>query len=240
MAENVSVLYCPGLDGNAREMEPVVELLPGHVRVEPFYYPTLPQVSFEELARFIAIRLQERPRGRRLLAGCSFGGAVAQMVALLQPGCLDGLFLVVTFNHEAEAFASMLGRAAVKVLPDFVLRPVTRVLARWKLAGGLDEESNERFLKSITSVDPRLLAARLAMLKGFDVRARLGEIKIPVDVVYSSDDPISASPAQLEGWKRLPEGRVSGVKGGHVAQRQAPGDIARLLLAWIERVTGAK
>lgn len=239
MAQNVSVLYCPGLDGNAREMEPVIELLPGHVKVEPFYYPTLPDVSFEELARLIALRLEEHPRGRRWLAGCSFGGAVAQQVALLRPDCVDALFLVVTFNHEAEAFASMLGRAAVKVLPDFVLRPVTRALARWKLAGGLDKESNERFLNSITSVDPRLLAARLGLLKGFDVRPRLAEIRIPVDVVYSSDDPISAGAAQLEGWKRLQNGRVSAVKGGHVAQRQAPDAIARLLLAWLERAAGA-
>ncbi len=238
MAEPISVLYCPGLDGNAREMEPVLELLPKHISVEPFYYPTLPKVSFEELANLIAVRLNERPKGKRLLAGCSFGGAVAQKVAILRPDCLDALFLIVTFNHEAEAFASMLGRAAIKVLPGFVLKPVTRVLARWKLAGGLDKESNERFLKSITSVDPRLLASRLELLKDFDVRPWLPQIKIPVDVVYSSDDPISAGALQLEGWKRLPNARVNGVKGGHVAQRQAPDAVRDLLLAWIGRATG--
>lgn len=237
MAENVSVLYCPGLDGNAREMEPVLELLPKNITVEPFYYPTLPRVTFEDLAHIIALRLSERPKGKRLLAGCSFGGAVAQKVAILKPDCLDALFLLVTFNHEAEAFASMLGRAAVKILPDVVLKPVTRMLARWKLAGGLDKESNERFLKSITSVDPRLLASRLELLKDFDTRPWLPEIKVPVDVVYSTDDAISADPLQLQGWKKLPNARIHAVKGGHVAQRQAPQAVRDLLLAWIARAT---
>ncbi len=238
MAEPVSVLYCPGLDGNARELDPVVELLPPHITIEPFYYPTLRNVSFEELAHLIGIRLAERPKGRLLLAGCSFGGAVAQKVAILKPACLDALLLVATFNHEAEAFASMLGRAAVKVLPDFVLKPVTRVLARWKLAGGLDKESNERFLNSITSVDPRLLAARLEMLKDLDTRPWLNELRLPVDVIYSTDDPISGAALQLEGWKRLPNARVNGVKGGHVVQRQAPEAVRDLVVSWVSRVTG--
>ncbi|CAG0953022.1 hypothetical protein PLCT2_00306 [Planctomycetaceae bacterium] len=238
MAEPISVLYCPGLDGNAREIEPVVELLPPHITIEPFYYPTLNRVTFEELANLISIRLAERAKGRRLLAGCSFGGAVAQKVAILKPECLDALLLVATFNHEAEAFASMLGRAAVKVLPDFVLKPVTRVLARWKLAGGLDKESNERFLNSITSVDPRLLAARLEMLKDFDTRPWLSEMRLPVDVIYSTDDPISGAALQLEGWKRLPNARVNGVKGGHVVQRQAPEAVRDLVVSWVSRVTG--
>ena len=238
MAEPISVLYCPGLDGNARELDPVVELLPPHIKIEPFYYPTLKHVSFEDLANLIAIRLAERPKARRLLAGCSFGGAVAQKVVLLKPGSVDALLLVATFNHEAEAFASMLGRAAVKVLPDFVLKPVTRVLARWKLAGGLDKESNERFLNSITSIDPRLLAARLEMLKDFDTRPWLGELRLPVDVIYSTDDPISGAAHQLGGWKRIPNARVNGVKGGHVVQRQAPEAVRDLVVSWVNRVTG--
>jgi pimeloyl-ACP methyl ester carboxylesterase len=232
------VLYCPGLDGNARELEPVVELLPPHITIEPFYYPTLYKLSFEDLANLISIRLAERPKGRRLLAGCSFGGAVAQKVVMLKPDCVDALLLVATFNHEAEAFASMLGRAAVKVLPDFVLKPVTRVLARWKLAGGLDKESNERFLKSFSSVDPRLLAARLELLKDFDVRPWLSELRLPVDVIYSNEDPISGAALQLEGWKRIPNARVNGVKGGHVVQRQAPEAVRDLVVSWVDRVTG--
>jgi pimeloyl-ACP methyl ester carboxylesterase len=238
MADPISVLYCPGLDGNARELEPVVELLPPHITIEPFYYPTLYKLSFEDLANLISIRLAERPKGRRLLAGCSFGGAVAQKVVMLKPDCVDALLLVATFNHEAEAFASMLGRAAVKVLPDFVLKPVTRVLARWKLAGGLDKESNERFLKSFSSVDPRLLAARLELLKDFDVRPWLSELRLPVDVIYSNEDPISGAALQLEGWKRIPNARVNGVKGGHVVQRQAPEAVRDLVVSWVDRVTG--
>ncbi len=237
MPEPVNVLYCPGLDGNAREMDPVLELLPPHVTVEPLFYPTLRRTSFEDLVHLVSLRLSERPKGRRLLAGCSFGGAVAQMTALLKPQSLDALFLIVTFNHEAEAFAAAVGRAAAKVLPNFVMRPVTRLLARWKLSGGMDPDRREKFLDMISSLDPRVLTARLEILRDFDVRSRLAKIQVPVDVVYSTDDSISGSASQLEGWKRLANVRVNGIKGGHVISRQQPQAVRDLFMAWVERAT---
>ncbi|MBE7493234.1 MAG: alpha/beta hydrolase [Planctomycetes bacterium] len=230
------VLFLPGLDGEPFTAGKLAE----HARsaqLHVFVYPQGGELDFESLTRLVIARMQQL--GTRLLVGESFGGALAQETALRHVVHLDRLLLLSTFNHEVEAFASMLGRTAARVLPNALMRPVAKGLAGWKLAGTLEGEDRRKFLERFSALDYRELARRLKLLKGFDTRRHLLSLKLPVDVVYGTRDPIAGSPDQLQVWRNMPDCRVYPVAGfGHLVSAEAAPQVAALLDAWVRGQAG--
>lgn len=228
------ILYLPGLDGEARWVESTQQHLPG-VELVPFSYPTGRDLKWDELTDVVVARMQSLQTG--LLIGESFGGAVAQKTAILRPQAVRALCLISTFSHEPEPLASAIGRSASRLLPKVVLNPVARLLASWKLAGTLKGEEREKFLAYFAKLDHAELARRLGLLAGFDVSDRLVGIRCPVEIIYGSRDSISAAPAQVELWRRLPDVRVHQLDGyGHMITQEVPIGVARRIQAWLKRV----
>lgn len=233
----IPVVFLPGLDGEPFTAAKISEHL-RVARLDVFTYPTGRAMDWETLASLIGARMERS--GASLLIGESFGGAVAQEVALRSTGKLRGLCLISTFSREVEVFANWLGRTATRVLPNALMRPVSRRLAGWKLAGTLAGEDREKFLSRFAQLDYNELARRLKLLSGFDTRARLGNLKLPVEVVYGRRDTIAAEPDQLNAWKSLPNCRVQGIEGfGHLVSAEAAPQVAALIDAWAERAAQA-
>jgi pimeloyl-ACP methyl ester carboxylesterase len=234
----MKVLYLPGLDGEASWIDKIQEQIHG-IELVPFIYPTGRDLEWDGLTALVVSRMRALQTG--LLAGESFGGAVALKTVILHNAEVKGLCLVSTFSHEAEPFAAALGRAATKLLPRAVLDPVARVLAGWKLAGTLKGEEREKFLRKFERMDHKELARRLKLLKGFDVSDRLGGITCPVEVMYGKADAISSMKHQLELWKRMPNAQVHGFEGyGHMITQEIPLEVARRIEAWTQRVEAAR
>ena len=232
-----TALFLPGLDGEPFTAGKVSEHL-HDVRLVVFAYPGGRVLDRDSLCGLIGSRLERE--GARLLIGESFGGAVAQEFALRNPGDLNGLMLLSTFSREVESFAATLGRLAARWLPRGLLSAAARALADWKLAGTLRGEERRRFLDRFAALDMADLASRLELLRGFDSRARLAQLDLPVDVVYGSRDPLAASPDQLQAWKALPDCRVHPIKGfGHMVSAEASPQVAALIEKWARRACGA-
>ena len=228
----VKVLFLPGLDGEPRSMHKVQPHLK-RVEMVPFAYPTGRTLKWDELTDLVASKLASLESG--LIAGESFGGAVAQQTAILQRGAVTSICLLGSFNHEAEPIAASIGRSASRLLPKVVLNPVARLLANWKLAGNLQGEERRKFLEFFESLDHAELARRLELLKGFDVSDRLVGIRCHVEILYGSDDRISADPRQLNMWDRLPDKSIHCLDGaGHVLCAEVPIGVARRIDAWAE------
>ncbi|MBK9975321.1 MAG: alpha/beta hydrolase [Planctomycetes bacterium] len=224
------VLYLPGLDGETFTANKLNENLQ-RAQLHVFAYPQGRDLNFETLAHQVVSRMQQL--GTRLLAGESFGGAVAQETALRHGGCLDRLMLISTFNHEAERVASRVSRGATRLLPRGVMAPVARVLADWKLAGTLKGEERRKFLDRFAALDFVELARRLKLLVGFDTRRRLMGLKLPVQVVYGTRDAITNHPDQLQVWRNMPDCRVHAVVGyGHLVSAEAAPQVAAIMDAW--------
>lgn len=224
------VLFLPGLDGEPFTANKLNENLK-RVQLHVFAYPVGGELNFESLAHQVVSRMQQL--GTRLLAGESFGGAVAQETALRHTACLDRLMLVSTFNHEAERLASRVSRGATHVLPRGVMGPVARVLADWKLAGTLKGEDRRKFLDRFAALDFVELARRLKLLAGFDTRPRLMGLKLPVQVVYGTRDAITNHPDQLQVWRNMPDCRVHAINGyGHLVSAEAAPQVAAIIEAW--------
>lgn len=224
------VLFLPGLDGEPFTAGKLSE----HTRVAQlhvFAYPEGAALDFESLARLVIARMAQL--GTRLLVGESFGGALAQETALRHSQSLDRLLLLSTFNHEVEVAASKLGRGASRVLPNGLMRPVARLLAGWKLAGTLKGEDRRKFVDRFSALDYHELARRLKLLAGFDTRKRLISLKLPIEVVYGTRDPISNHPDQLQVWRNMPDCRVHAINGfGHLVSAEAAPQVAAILDAW--------
>ena len=231
------ILFLPGLDGLANSMENVQEHLRERELV-PFSYPTGRDLDWDSLTSLVAARLKALETG--LLAGESFGGAVALKTAILHKQSVQGLCLLGTFSEEPEAFAAALGRTATRILPRGVMKPVARILANWKLAGGLKGEKRERFLSRFENLDHAELARRLKLLKGFSVSDRLIGIHAKTDVLYGTEDPIAANRRQLELWRRIPDAGLNALDGyGHVICAEVPFGVARRMDGWARRAEGA-
>jgi pimeloyl-ACP methyl ester carboxylesterase len=233
-----TILFLPGLDGEPFTAGKIAEHL-RESRLIVFAYPTGRPLEWESLCRLVAARMDRE--GTQLLIGESFGGAIAQETALRHPGLLRGLFLLSTFNHEAEAFANLLGRAATRVLPGPLMRAAARGLAGWKLAGTLRGEDRRKFLDRFAALDMNDIASRLRLLAAFDTRSRLGALELPVEILHGSRDPIAGAPDQLNGWQALPDCRVHKIEGfGHLVSAEAAPQVAALIDAWTRKVAGGQ
>jgi pimeloyl-ACP methyl ester carboxylesterase len=234
----LTAIYLPGLDGGPFSADKIGGHL-SQVRIEVFSYPEGVSLGWEVLCRQVAERV--RRSGDGLLIGESFGGAVAQEVALRHGQLLRSVFLLSTFSREAEAFAATLGRAAVRCLPLSLLKPVARGLADWKLAGTLKREDRRKFLDRFTSMDLRELGSRLSLLSEFDTRLRLASLSVPVEVAYGKLDPIAGAEDQLQSWEDLKDCRVHAIEGfGHLVSAEAAPAVARLIEDWALRHAGGK
>jgi 3-oxoadipate enol-lactonase len=232
---NTDVLYLPGLDGEPFSAEKIAGHLRG-LRLHVFAYPMGQPLAWDSLCRLVVARMKRLGTG--LLAGESFGGAVAQEVALRHPEAVRGLFLVSTFNAEPEWFAALLGRAALRVLPRRLTGFAARGLASWKLAGTLRGEDRRKFLDRFAALDFPDVGRRLALLKDFYTRERLPRLNMPVDVVYASRDPIANQQAHLQAWESLPDCRIHKLDGfGHLVSAEAADQVARLMEDWVRRGT---
>lgn len=231
------VLFLPGLDGEPRSMHKLQHHL-RTVELVPVAYPTGRTLTWNELADLVTAKL--RTEGSVLLAGESFGGALAQQTALMHREAVRSICLIGSFNHEAEPVAASVGRAASRLLPKVVLNPVARMLANWKLAGGLQGSEREKFLEYFESLDHQELARRLELLKGFDVSDRLVGMRCHVEILYGSNDRIAADPRQLAMWQRLPDKTIHCLDGaGHVLCAEVPIGVARRIEAWAEAALDA-
>lgn len=212
-----------------------VQLHLNTVELVPLAYPTGRGLTWNELADLVAAKLKSLNTG--LVAGESFGGAVALMTALQRREAVKSICLLGSFNHEAEPVAASIGRTASRLLPKVVLNPVVRLLADWKLAGNLQGDERRKFIEFFETLDATELARRLELLKGFDVSDRLVGIRCHVEILYGSEDRIAADRRQLARWERLPDKTIHCLDGaGHVLCAEVPIGVARRIDKWAERV----
>jgi 2-succinyl-6-hydroxy-2,4-cyclohexadiene-1-carboxylate synthase len=171
-----------------------------------------------------------------VLCGYSFGGRVAQHVALAAPERVTRLVLVSTSAgiadpqararriEEDERFADDLERMTIEQYAD-----------RWMaqpLFAGTPPESARWWREDLLRNDPEGLAAALRGIGGGAMEPfwdRLGALTMPVTVVVGARDEKFVAFAE-EYRRRLPHADVHVIEGaGHGLPREAPGALAELL-----------
>jgi 2-succinyl-6-hydroxy-2,4-cyclohexadiene-1-carboxylate synthase len=237
MPETLVLLH--GFGGTHRAWDPVLPEL-DHER----YSPIVPDlrghgtkagvrpVSFDGCVSDVLAAAPDR----FVLCGYSFGGRVAQQVALAAPERVSRLVLVSTSAGiadpewrrqriaEDEQFADDLEQMTIEEYADrWMAQPVF---------AGTPAESARWWRQDLLRNDPVGLAAALRGIGGGHMEPfwdRVGELTMPVTVVVGSRDEKFVGFAE-EYRARLPHADVRVIDGaGHGLPREAPRELAALI-----------
>ncbi|HWH96695.1 MAG TPA: alpha/beta fold hydrolase [Baekduia sp.] len=171
-----------------------------------------------------------------VLCGYSFGGRVAQQVALAAPARIRRLVLVSTSAGIDDPRAREARIAEDERLADDLEHmTIAEYADRWMaqpLFAGTPPASARWWREDLLRNDPVGLAAALRGIGGGQMEPfwdRLGELTMPVTVVVGSrDEKFVAFAEQYRA--RLPHAEVHVIEGaGHGLPREAPAELAALI-----------
>ncbi len=210
--ENRKLILLPGLDGTGRLFAPLIRELPDSVTTVTLAYPPDTCLSFEEHVAFVSERL---PRNEPFyLLAESFSGPVA--LAILKTGrypVVKTLF-VATFARAPRP--KLLKTIQPLPLASLLKIPLPSGLIRYFCLGhSATDDEIAAFRDTLDRVNPKVLAARLAILAKVDLSADLSGISTPCSFIQATQDrlvPRNAVDVFREGLKNLD---VVSVPGPH-------------------------
>ena len=207
--------------------------------------------------RFIERYMDDRGLRSAAVVGASLGGRIALELALEHPKRVRRLVLInalglgrpnaqlsyglLTLPRLGEAFMKV-ARDAVRLAPRRVIR---RVAARYVGAKGSDLKrtmdddyfANLRELYAAEGYPDaylatvRSLVTPKALLDGdYDLSKRLGELKMPVQLIWGDSDPLFPLAHAAKAHTLIPQSRLAVMEGaGHTPQAERPEEFNRVL-----------
>ncbi len=233
--------------------------LPGYGRTEK---PRV-RYTIGYFARFVERYMEERGLRSAAIVGTSLGGRIALELALERPQLVRRLVLVnaLGLGRPKPQMAQMAyGLVTVPAVGEAVMR-FTRGALRWasprtirKVAGrfagtttDLEKMMDDTYLEDLRELyetdefhnaylsTVRSLIHPRALLGGeHDVSARLGELKIPVQLIWGADDPLFPVQHATRAHAMIPGSKLTVIEGaGHTPQAERPEEFNRVLAAFL-------
>jgi pimeloyl-ACP methyl ester carboxylesterase len=231
------LVLVPGMDGTGDLFYRQVPLLARAYRVARYALRDDAEsmdVLVDDLAEVLRV---VSPRGEpAVVLGESFGGAVALSFALARPELLAGLVVLNSFPRFLPQLWLRLASVTLAAVPfPWQAMTIVRRLTAFRLHSRYTHRREiRRFLELTAATTRRAYLARLKILRRYDVRARLPEIRVPTLFVASDRDHLVPAVAQA----RYMTDRVSGAKlhvlegHGHICLIAPNVDLAAILREW--------
>jgi pimeloyl-ACP methyl ester carboxylesterase len=195
--------------------------LPGHPRGDG-----MDRAS--DYAAWVAGEIEAVPAPRTLV-GHSLGGAVALELALARPDLVDGLVLVAT-----GARLPVPDHALERIGTDFRAECERVVRASFVAQ---DERRIERSVEAMMATGPQTLAGDYRACRAYDVRERLGEVRVPTLVISAAEDPLTPVWMGEELARGLPSALMAVVpEASHLLIIEAARAVNLLLAAYLARL----
>lgn len=246
------LLLIPGLGATRVVFRPLMALLAAHFRVAVYdqrgigaSQVTAGPYTTAQLAGDGAAVLDAVPIDRATVLGASFGGLVAQAVAVGYPERTAALVLAATGPgpaHLAEepdpaAVAALLGKGARS--PEEAYRIACTVLysPRFQEAHPefIDQQVRDRATRPI---DGRAFRAQLAASTAHDVWDRLPSITVPTLVVHGSEDAVMPLANARLLAERIPGATMVVFDGaGHLFFHEEPERTAAVLEEFVRGIS---
>jgi 3-oxoadipate enol-lactonase len=179
--------------------------------------------SMADLAEDAAEVLDRLGWERAAVLGTSFGGMVAQELALRRPGRVDRLVLVCS-SSGGEGGSSYPLHELVDLPPTERARRSAAVLDVRGPSPEVQERARAAAEEPVTDGERRLLAARA----DHDTWARLPDLRVPTLVCGGRHDGVAPPANQRALAERIPGAQLELYDAGHSLLRQAPEALDRI------------
>lgn len=173
---------------------------------------------------------------RAIIVGESFGGAVALTFALKYPEHVGALVILNSFPYFAPQVRLRLAVAGLAILPWGAM-PLVRHLTAFRLHSPHTHRAEvKQFIELTAHATRDGYINRLKLLRRFDVRDRLHDIRQPALFLASEHDHLVPAVAQARYMAdRVPSSVMRILRGhGHICLIAPDLDLAQILHQWQE------
>ncbi|MGH7722023.1 MAG: alpha/beta fold hydrolase [Candidatus Dormibacteria bacterium] len=240
------LLLIPGLGATRVVFEPLLGLLTPRFRVAVYDQRgigasqlTAGPFTTAQLGDDAAAVLDGLGIERAAVLGASFGGMVAQQLAIRHPARVGALVLAATGPGvapgarypEPAATAALLGRGA-RTTEDAYRIACTVLYSRRFQAEHPEFIEQQVRDRARRPVSPRAFQAQLAASRGHDVWDQLPSIMAPTLVVHGAEDAVMPPGNARLLCERIPKAVLEVVEGaGHLVFHEQPGRVADAVTA---------
>lgn len=210
--------------GGLKEMNLAAIDLPGHGDTPG---PSLDKV--EDYAAWLAEFIASGPL-RPVLMGHSLGGAIAQMMALTNPGLVKGLILVGTGSRLKVLPAILDG-----LFSDFAA--TTKMIVKYAYDDSADPRLMELGYEEMMKRSPEVYHGDFSACNAFDVSGRLGEIKMPCIMIVGAGDKLTPPKYSEFLAKGIPGSTIRVIQdAGHMVALEQPKDFNQAVTQFMSTV----
>lgn len=235
------LVLVPGLDGTGLLFFCQVPRLAARFRVATFRLREDAVTMADLVADLATVVAEVAPDGQPVtLLGESFGGALAISFALAHPRRVARLVILNSFPYFAPQFRLWLGYRLLKAMPWGMMATVRRLTA-WRMHSphtGRTELERFHLLMRATTRDGYL--SRLRILRSFDVRQRLRDLRVPTLFLAADRDHLVPAVEQARLMAaEVPNASVRVLQGhGHICLIAPDLDLAGIIREWESRQAG--
>ena len=240
--DGTPLVLVPGLNGTGELFYRQIPSLRRRHRVATYTLrddaPTLEALA-DDLAHVIdEVAPVER---RAIVVGESFGGAVALTFALTHPDRVSALVIVNSFAHLNSQLRLRLAIAGLTVVPWRAIGPMRRLTAFRLHSRQTNRAEIDRFIALTARATRRGYVGRLRLLREYDVRHRLHEVRHPTLFVAADGDHLVPALTQAQYMAdRVAASRMRVLNGhGHVCLIAPNVDLATILDEWRENIASS-
>lgn len=209
------------MDGTGISFEPLKRILPHETRIEVVQYPKDRCLSFEETLQCARDQVKHLEEDAIVIAE-SFSGPVA--VRLVGSGQLKAKCLVLCATFARSPRPHLWKALSCPLFAVLARLPFPAFLLKLMVEGG--EETADLFLSMWRSVKAqvpaRVLAHRLRILSGVDVRGWLPGIAVPCLYIQAVSDRSVPASALFDFMEQVHDLRVRRIKGPHFILQARP------------------
>lgn len=229
-----TIILVPGLDGTAELFYRQIPLLAAKFNVVAFPLPNRRSASMDDLVADLALLVTEVSDRSVILCGESFGGALSMSLALAKPDLVAGLVIINSFPYLDNRVQLLLAPKITKLVPWVAMPTIRRVTEhRLHSAHALDEDLQE-FRRRMRGIGRDGYLRRLEILWDYDIRADLGQLKMPVLFIAGTEDRLVPSVRWADYMgQRVPRSAVIHLDGyGHCCLINHDLDLSELVGDW--------
>jgi len=226
----ITLLLLPGLDGTGDLFEPLLSKLPPEVSTQVVRYPTDRALSYAELLTYVTECLPaEKPY---IVLAESFSTPLAVSLAARHPRNLRGLILCAGFvTNPARGWLRFLQALA---WPLWCRRGIPAAAVSHFLVGrNAALELQQRVVRTIQSVPPAIIAARIRFVARCDVRRELASVSVPTLYLQPTDDRLVTPRSLEEIQKEKPDIQVVQVAGPHFLLQREPSRATQVIADFV-------